>query len=74
MSFWWMHAMVMVWAIFTFVLFIAEPLFLHAWFRKCALRDPEGTFRIVLRMHVILLTASFATIAGAVLGVHGGLP
>jgi len=73
-SFWWMHAMVLVWTIFTFVLFVAEPLFLHRWFRQRATRDPEGTFRIVMRMHVILLTASFATIAGAVLGVHGGLP
>ena len=25
-AFWWMHAMVLVWALFTFVLFVAEPL------------------------------------------------
>ena len=25
-EFWWMHAMVLLWLIFTFVLFVAEPL------------------------------------------------
>jgi len=29
-SYWWMHAMVAVWAVFTVMLFVAEPLFLHA--------------------------------------------
>ncbi|MEQ8492908.1 MAG: hypothetical protein RLW42_01685 [Gammaproteobacteria bacterium] len=28
-GYWWMHAMVAVWLLFTVVLFIAEPLFLH---------------------------------------------
>lgn len=73
-SFWWMHAMVAIWAVFTFVLFVAEPLFLHRWFHVRASRDPEGTFRLVRRMHVILLTASLVTVAGAVIGSHGGLP
>jgi len=73
-SMWWMHVMLIVWAVFTLVLFVAEPLFLHRWFRDRALRDPDGTFRIVLRMHMILLTASLVAVAGAVLGAHGGLP
>lgn len=30
-AFWWMYTMVLVWAIFTIVSFIAEPLFLHRW-------------------------------------------
>ena len=30
--FWWLDAMIGLWAIFTFMLFVAEPLFLHAWF------------------------------------------
>ncbi|KAB2942608.1 MAG: hypothetical protein K8F92_02915 [Hyphomicrobium sp.] len=30
-AFWWMYTMVLVWAIFTIVPFIAEPLFLHRW-------------------------------------------
>lgn len=70
-GFWWMHAMVLVWALFTVVLFVAEPLFLHDWFRRRAARDAEGTFALVLRFHRILLTFSILTIAGAVLGGHG---
>ncbi len=71
--FWWMHAMVAIWTIFTIVLFVAEPLFLHRWFRERAIESPEATFRLVRRMHVVLLTASLLTVAGAVLGSHGGL-
>lgn len=72
-QFWWMHAMVVVWAVFTAVLFVAEPLFLHAWFRRRAMRDPDGTFALIHRAHRALLTLSVATIAGAVLGSHGVL-
>ena len=72
-AFWWMHAMVAVWAIFTVVLFIAEPLYLHRWFHERATRDPDGTFRLVLRLHVVLLTLSLITIAAAVLGARGAL-
>jgi uncharacterized membrane protein len=73
-SFWWMHLMLIVWAIFTVMLFIAEPLFLHRWFHDRATRDPEGTFRLVLRMHVLLLSVSLLAVGGAVLGAHGALP
>jgi uncharacterized membrane protein len=31
-SWWWMHAMGLVWVLFTLMLFVAEPLFLHRWF------------------------------------------
>lgn len=71
--FWWMHAMVAIWAIFTFVLYAAEPLFLHRWFHDRAAEDPEGAFRLVQRLHIVLLTASVVTAAAAVLGAHGGL-
>jgi uncharacterized membrane protein len=70
-GFWWMHAMVGVWALFTFVLFVAEPLFLHAWFRRRAAADPGGTFALIQRFHWVLLTASLVAVAGAVLGSHG---
>ena len=72
-GFWWMHAMVLVWALFTFVLFVAEPLFLHAWFRRRAAMDAAGTFAAIQRFHWILLTASLVAVAGAVLGAHGAL-
>jgi uncharacterized membrane protein len=70
-GYWWMHAMVAVWALFTVILFVAEPLFLHAWFRRRALRDPKGATALVLRAHRVLLTVAAATILGAVLGAHG---
>lgn len=70
-GFWWMHAMVMLWAIFTFILFVAEPLFLHAWFRERMRRDPDGTFIFVQRAHAVLLAFLLVTIAGAALGAHG---
>ena len=72
-AFWWMYAMVLVWAIFIIVLFIAEPLFLHTWFHERATRDPDGTFRLVQRMHILLLTLSLITVAAGVLGAHGAL-
>ena len=70
-GYWWMHAMVAVWALFTTVLFVAEPLFLHAWFRTRAQRDPAGTMALVLRAHRVLLALSAVTVVGAVLGAHG---
>lgn len=73
-GYWWMHAMVAIWAVFTIVLFVAEPLILHRWFHDRATRDPEGTFRLVLRLHRILLSVSLIAVAGAVLGAHGALP
>ena len=73
MRFWWMHAMVAVWLLFTFVLFIAEPLFLHRWFRARAAIKPESTFAIVLAFHRILLVLSLVVVAGAAAGSHGWL-
>ncbi len=71
--FWWMHAMVALWLVFSAVLFILEPLFLHRWFSARARRNPAGTLRLVSRIHWVLLTASLITLAGAVAGSHGGL-
>src|SRR5208282_5705813 len=30
-AYWWMHAMVIVWLVFTVMLCVAEPLVLHRW-------------------------------------------
>ena len=73
LKFWWMDAMVAIWAIFTVMLFIAEPLFFHRMFREQAAKDPDGTFRRAARLHTVLLTLSLITVAGAVLGAHGAL-
>ncbi|MFN7087742.1 MAG: hypothetical protein ACK4N4_14120 [Burkholderiales bacterium] len=73
LEYWWMHAMVTVWALFTLVLFVLEPLFLHRWFVRRAQRAPESTFLLVTRFHRLLLVLSLMTIAGAVAGSHGYL-
>ncbi|MGE5537696.1 MAG: hypothetical protein ACM30I_03695 [Gemmatimonas sp.] len=71
--FWWMHAMVGLWLLFAVILFVAEPLFLHAWFRRRAERDSTAAFAFARRAHWILLTVSAVTIAAAILGAHGGI-
>ncbi|HWE75665.1 MAG TPA: hypothetical protein VG328_21075 [Stellaceae bacterium] len=71
LSYWWLDAMAFVWAIFTFMLFVAEPLFLHRWFCEQARRAPEKTFRLIWRLHWALLLLSLITILGAVAGNHG---
>ena len=72
-EYWWMHAMVAVWLLFTLVLFVAEPLFLHRWLRVRANSRPESTFALVERLHWILLALSLITLIGALLGSHGVL-
>jgi uncharacterized membrane protein len=69
--YWWMHGMVAVWALFSFMLFVAEPLFLHGWFERRATADPQGTFALVERLHRFLLAVSLAVVLGAVAGTHG---
>lgn len=70
-SCWWMHAMVAVWVVFMGVLFVAEPLFLHAWFQRRAAAAAATTFTLIQRAHGVLLTASLVTVSAAVLGAHG---
>lgn len=72
-SFWWMHAMVGVWALFFLILFVGEPLVLRRVFPAWAARDPQNAFTWLHRAHVLLLTLSLITIAGAMIGAHGGL-
>lgn len=72
-GFWWMHAMVAIWLVFTLVLFVFEPLFLHRWFAERAARAPEATMALVWRGHLVLLTLSLVTIIASVLGAHGAL-
>jgi uncharacterized membrane protein len=70
-AFWWMHAMLALWLLFTVMLFVLEPLWLHRWFIERAGRDPDGTLAIVVRLHRVLLAAALITAAGAVAGSHG---
>ncbi len=71
LHYWWMHAMVIVWLIFTVMLFVLEPLVLHRYFLARAERDSRGTFAMIQRLHWLLLAISLLTVAVAVAGSHG---
>lgn len=71
LEFWWVHLMTLVWVIFTLVLFVFEPLFLHQWFREQAQTKSHRTFVRLQQMHVLLLSLSLIAVFGAVAGSHG---
>jgi len=68
---WWMPAMLLVWLIFTLMLFVVEPLFLQRLLSRRAALDPAAAFLWMQRLHHVLLGLSLLTIAGAVAGVQG---
>lgn len=68
---WWIYLMIFVWAVFTMVLFVLEPLILHKWFHRQATVDSERAFRVLQVMHIVLLTISLVAILGGVAGAHG---
>ena len=70
-KFWWIHAMTIVWILFTLVLFVLEPIVLHKLFKKYAVENPEKTFKFIHRAHWVLLTLSLIAIIGAIAGSHG---
>ena len=74
LRFWWMHAMVLVWLMFTLMLFVLEPLVLQRQLKQRAQRHPEKTFALIQRMHWLLLSLSLIAVAGAVAGSHGWMP
>jgi len=68
---WRLGAMLALWTLFAFMLFVAEPLFLHAMFDRRAAIDPLGTHALLLRMHRILTAVALVVIVGTVAGAHG---
>jgi uncharacterized membrane protein len=70
-AYWWLDAMVLVWLLFTVMLFLAEPLFLDRWLARRAERAPESTLALIARLHWVLLLLSLVTVLGAVAGSHG---
>lgn len=70
-GFWWMHAMVLVWLLFAFVLFIASPFILHGRFRRWATERPDVAFSWLEKAHWVLLVLALITVFGAVAGSHG---
>lgn len=73
LRYWWMHAMVAVWLLFTAMLFVIEPLYLHRRLRERGRRDPAGTLAFIERFHWVLVILSLVTVFGAVAGSHGYL-
>jgi uncharacterized membrane protein YhaH (DUF805 family) len=70
-EFWWMHAMVGLWLLFAFVLFVPEPFILRRRFHEWATAAPEVAFAWLHRAHWVLLLFSLVTIFGAVAGSQG---
>jgi uncharacterized membrane protein len=72
-EYWWMHAMVGLWAIFAIGLFVVEPFMLDRHLHGWAERRPTMTFAWLAGVHWLLLTLSLVTVFGAVAGSHGWL-
>jgi uncharacterized membrane protein len=68
---WWLYLMIFVWAVFSVILFVAEPLFLHKWFHRQAKINNERTFLALQIMHIVLLSISLIAIFSGIAGVHG---
>jgi uncharacterized membrane protein len=71
-AFWWMDAMVLLWALFMLIVFVIEPL-AHKRIAAMAAEDPAALLVRLSRAHRVLLAAGMVTIFGAVAGVHGGV-
>ena len=72
-SFWWLHLMVAVWAIFALMIYVAEPLVIHRLFRDYALRNKDRAFALAIQFHALALCVSAIAIGAGVFGAHGGL-
>jgi uncharacterized membrane protein len=70
-QFWWMHAMVLVWLIFTIILFVGEPLVMLARKRRGIASPADVNATRMQRLHWVLLVLSVVTVMAAVAGSHG---
>lgn len=70
-EYWWMHAMVGLWAVFMVMLFVLDPFVLHRVVPRWVSARPRATYLFLLVFHWVLLVAGLITIAGAVAGSHG---
>ncbi len=70
-EFWWMHAMVLLWLIFTFVLFIGEPLVSRTHRKHGSQPASKGRLFLMQWLHWVLLLLSAITVLAAVAGSQG---
>ena len=73
-EYWWIHLMTIVWALFMFVLFVAEPMFLHRIFAKHVRTTPAKTFVFVQVLRSFMLILSLAAVGGTVAGNRDWFP
>ncbi|UJP05089.1 MAG: hypothetical protein LZF61_09650 [Nitrosomonas sp.] len=73
-QYWWMHAMVLIWLLFSVMLFVMEPRARRQVAAVAASKQiSSDAFVKIQRKHLMLLVLSLMTIAGAVAGSHGWL-
>ena len=73
-QYWWMHAMVAIWLLFSVMLFVQEPRSRRQpTTQSAAVHITPEMFVRIQRKHMFLLILSLITIAGAVAGSHGWL-
>ena len=71
-AFWWMDLMVLVWALFAAMLYVAEPLVVHRRLERAMTQGGSGAvFDRMERFHQIMLALSLVAVLGAVGGAHG---
>lgn len=68
-EFWWMHAMVLLWMIFTLILFIGEPLMQRR--TRHTQVAPDARLARMQWLHWVLLVLSAITVLAAVAGSQG---
>lgn len=73
-QYWWMHTMVLIWLLFSVMLFVMEPRGRRQQATVPVQTNVSAeTFVKIQRKHLFLLILSLITIAGAVAGSHGWL-
>ncbi|SFE75010.1 hypothetical protein [Nitrosomonas sp. Nm166] len=73
-QYWWMHAMILIWLLFSIMLFVMEPRGRRQQVSASIQKNISAeTFARIQRKHLTLLLLSLITIAGAVAGSHGWL-
>jgi uncharacterized membrane protein len=70
-EFWWMHAMVLLWLIFTFVLFLGEPLAARTHTNHDSQPASKGRLSLMQWLHWVLPLLSAITVLAAVAGSQG---
>lgn len=69
--YWWMHAMVILWLLFMFMLYVIEPNVLQKKNKNEIQPGSDKTIFMIQKTHWILLLFSLITIIGTTTGSHG---